>query len=86
MIILKYIVDLSIYPKVSLRKPPCLNAQGAIQKRADCAATRKRGRAIYWIIMRTFTSPTTTGDYPLPDGVFKEQTNIMLCKFQYFFI
>ena len=86
MIFLKYIVDLSIYPKVSLSKPPCLNAQGAIQKRADCAATRKRGRAIYWIIMRTFTSPTTTGDYPLPDSVFKEQINIMLCKFQFFFI
>ena len=79
-------MDLSIYPKVSLSKPPCLNAQGAIQKRADCAATRKRGRAIYWIIMRTFTSPTTTGDYPLPDSVFKEQTNIMLSKFQFFFI
>ena len=44
MIILKYIVDLSIYPKVSLSKLPCLNAQGAIQKRADCAATRKRDR------------------------------------------
>ena len=79
-------MDLSIYPKVSLSKPPCLNAQGAIQKRADCAATHKRDRAIYWIIMRTFTSPTTTGDYPLPDSVFKEQINIMLCKFQFFFI
>ena len=35
MIILKYIVDLSINPKVSLSKLPCLNAQGAIQKRAE---------------------------------------------------
>ena len=35
MIILKYIVDLSINPKVSLSKPPRLNTQGAIQKRAE---------------------------------------------------
>ena len=77
---------MSINPKVFIRKPPHLNTQGAIQKRADCAATRKRGGAVYWIIMRTFTSPTTTGDYPIPDSVFKEQTNIMLCKFQFFFI
>ena len=26
---------MTINPKVSLRKPPCLNAQGAIQKRAE---------------------------------------------------
>ena len=70
---------MSINPKVSLKEtaPP---------QRSRSHPKKSGSRAIYWIIMRTFTSPTTTGDYPLPDSVFKEQTNIMLCKFQFFFI
>ena len=78
MIFLKYIVDLSIYPKVFRGKPPVSTLKEPSRK--------ERRQGVYWIIMRTFTSPTTTGDYPLPDGVFKKQTNIMLCLFQFFFI
>ena len=66
--------------------PEGIFKETALPQHSRSHPKKSGSRAIYWIIMRTFTSPTTTGDYPLPDGVFKEQTNIMLCRFQIFFM